>query len=422
MTQPTVSVVVVSWDRPEALALCLTGLSQLYYKNFEIILVANAASRAGVLDLDFLDQVKMVPFEVANISAARNAGVAEAGGDIVAFIDDDAVPEPTWLDHLIAPFADQSVSAAGGYVIGRNGISFQWKGRMAFVDGQCVDLPIEGTAPKVFQGEPGRAIKTEGTNMAVRRSVLSDLGGFDTAFVFFLDETDVNMRLAAAGHRTAIVPLAQVHHGYAPSSRRTRRRVPRDLRDIGRSVAIFARKHGADIGTTEITYEQQQRLRLLAFMRAGDILPGDVGRLLKGFRRGWTEGLSAPYDQTDQLVEFPTFHPFKDMLNEDAVQVLVGRFWQRKRLINKAVETVERGKRTTLYLFSLTALHHYVFYERPGVWIQKGGQFGRVARDEPALTLQTAKSRVRQQNERIKAVRMKNPADSVEKFGDAKKQ
>ena len=75
------------------------------------------------------DQVKSVPFDTSNISAARNAGIAMAAGNVIAIIDDDAVPEPSWLTHLTAPFADPAVAASGGYVIGRNGISFQWKGR-----------------------------------------------------------------------------------------------------------------------------------------------------------------------------------------------------------------------------------------------------------------------------------------------------
>jgi len=60
--------------------------------------------------------------------------------------------------------------------------------------------------------------------MAVRRSVLADLGGFDPRFRFYLDETDLNLRLAARGLYTALVPLAQVHHGFHASARRRKDR------------------------------------------------------------------------------------------------------------------------------------------------------------------------------------------------------
>ncbi|WP_372887787.1 glycosyltransferase family 2 protein, partial [Shimia sp.] len=127
MSQSPVSVVIVSRGRPQALARCLTGLSQQTHPSFETIVVADPSGCAAVNDGAFSGLVKLVAFDEANISAARNLGIARAAGELVAFIDDDAVPEPTWLAHLVAPFdSDPEVMAAGGFVRGRNGISFQW--------------------------------------------------------------------------------------------------------------------------------------------------------------------------------------------------------------------------------------------------------------------------------------------------------
>jgi GT2 family glycosyltransferase len=78
--------------------------------------------------------------------------------------------------------------------------------------------------------------------ISFRRSVLVDFEGFDPAYHFYLDETDLNMRLVATNHLTAIAPLARVHHGFAQSIRRYGDRVPRDLFDIGASWAVFQRK------------------------------------------------------------------------------------------------------------------------------------------------------------------------------------
>jgi len=104
VTAPTVSVVIVSHGRPASLGICLTGVGQIDYPNFEIVIVADQ-SRIDAVNAHALgDQVKLVLFDEMNISAARNAGVAAAAGEIIAFIDDDAIPEPTWLTHLIAPF------------------------------------------------------------------------------------------------------------------------------------------------------------------------------------------------------------------------------------------------------------------------------------------------------------------------------
>ena len=408
MNNPTVSVVVVSRDRPKSLTLCLLGLSQLYYDNFEIIVVANEGSIEGVFESGLINRIKLVRFEEANISAARNAGIGQSAGEIVAFIDDDAVPEPLWLDHLIATFADESVSAAGGFVIGRNGISLQWKGRMVFSDGQAVDLPIEGMKPRVFDAEAGRAIKTEGTNMAVRRDVLIDVGGFDAAFRFYLDETDLNMRLTANGHRTAIVPLAQVHHGYAESDRRTSDRVPRDLTDIGRSSAIFVRKHRGNVKAAQVTLFDQQRTRLLRLMVSGHIAPGDVSKLTRTLKVGWAEGSSASFGQLASLHNDTAFRRIDSVFGRDDMTALCGRFWQRSATLGRAKSLLLRGNRVAVYLFSFSTIYHYVRFQLPGVWVQSGGQFGRSNRDAPVFKWWRAKMRLRQETRRSAEIRLKS--------------
>ena len=95
MTSTSVSVVIVSRGRPAALIRCLTGVSQLTYPVFEVIVVADPAGIDAASISTHADHLKLVPFDEANISKARNAGIAASAGEIVAFIDDDAVPEPT---------------------------------------------------------------------------------------------------------------------------------------------------------------------------------------------------------------------------------------------------------------------------------------------------------------------------------------
>ncbi|HBN32130.1 MAG TPA: glycosyl transferase family 2, partial [Rhodobacteraceae bacterium] len=97
------------------------------------------------------------------------------------------------------------------------------------------ELRLEGTEPRVFPGTEDLGIKTEGTNCAFRRAALIELGGFDPAYHYFLDETDLNYRLGLAGWKTAIVPLAQVHHGHAASENRSANQAPKTLFEVGAS-------------------------------------------------------------------------------------------------------------------------------------------------------------------------------------------
>lgn len=374
-----VSVVVVSRGRPAALRLCLTGLAQLDYPAFEIIVVADPAGVAACAP--WAGRIKVVPFDIANISAARNAGIAQGAGAVVAFIDDDAVPEPTWLTHLAAPFADPDVTAAGGYVRGRNGISFQWKARDVRPDGSSRPLALDDATPTVLTPAAGRAIKTEGTNMAFRRSALARAGGFDPVFAFYLDETDLNMRLAGP---TAIVPLAQVHHGYSASDRRTEDRAPRDLTQIGASLAVYLRKHSprGDHDAIRRSERDNQRRRALRHMVAGRLAPGDLRRLLAGFDSGWLDG------QSRRIAELPplaaaqtTFLAIRPIT--DTHLTLSGWRLAGKRHRAAAAQAVAQGHRVSLYLFSMTARYHRVRFHPDGYWLHTGGLFGRSDRRDP---------------------------------------
>lgn len=395
-----VSVVIVSHGRPELLRLCLTAVAQLEYTNFEIVVVADAA---GIDAVRAHPLVKLVPFDTPNIAAARNAGIAVAAGDVIAFIDDDAVPEPTWLTHLVAPFRDDLIAATGGYVIGRNGISFQWKGRVVDFNAQTEELPLTGDQPQVFDGTRARAIKTEGTNMAVRRDVLVALGGFDSAFQFYLDETDLNMRLAQVGHKTAIVPLALVHHGYAESTRRTADRVPRDLHQIGASLSVFLRKHGGDLERGKFEREAQ-RVRLQRHVDAGRLTAAELARILVTFDAGWDEGLARPFGADAVLGPPSEFQKFSGSMTAERV-VIAGRFWQRRRKFAQARAAVAQGRRVTVILLSLTARFHRVSFVQDGFWLQTGGQFGKSDRRDPAWRFWRARRRVAREIDRVSSIR-----------------
>ena len=229
-----VSIVIASRGRPQSLQRCLTAISQLDHPGFEVVVVADPRGLAVAGDFP----VKTVAFAGRNISTARNLGIAAAAGDVVAFIDDDAVPEPQWLRNLTAPFLDPNVAAAGGFVLGANGISFQWKSGL--VDRCLATAPLDVPADKtsLHRASPGQAIEIKGVNCAYRRSVLAALGGFDPELRYYLDETELNLRLAAIGAVTAAVPSARVHHGKAASATRSADRTPRSLWDIGASAAV----------------------------------------------------------------------------------------------------------------------------------------------------------------------------------------
>lgn len=380
-----VSVVIVSRNRPDALRRCLRGVEQLYFPEFEIIVVADPAGCAVAQGI----AGKVIEYDAANISAARNLGLGQAAGEVVAFIDDDAVPEPTWLTHLAAPFAVKEIASAGGFVRGRNGISFQNRARIVSVAGEHHEIEVAET--KLFAAEPYGpewAIKTEGCNCAFRRDALIAIGGFDPAFRFFLDETDVNLRLRHLP--SALVPLAQVHHGFAASAYRTAARVPRDLHEIGASQAVFLRKHAPHRTDILASFRQEQHDRLIRHMIAGTCEPRDVTRVLRSLETGISDGMLRPIVEPSRL-ERPTagFALHRSGFNQEPPITLAGRPWNAREIRQQARDHIAKGQRVSSYILSPSALYHQVHFTQDGVWQQTGGLWGRSDRAQPLVQLRS---------------------------------
>ena len=369
---PRASVIVVSRGRPDWLSGCLRALMLQDHPAFEVIVVADPAGLRRTEGLP----VKRVAFDRANISAARNAGLGLAAGVVAAFIDDDAIAEPDWLRALTAPFVDPLVVAAGGAVRGRDGLG--WQFRAGWVDATGLAARFDpGPATRLFAAEDGRTIATIGTNCAFRRDALAAIGGFDPAFAYHLDETDVNLRLAATWGLTAVVPGAEVIHAAAASPRRSGERVTRDLRDIGASSAVFWRKHAPDAEMAPLieALTGAQRRRLIGQMLAGRIEPGEVRHALSTLTAGLAEGAARP------LAPLAPIPPAEAAFAPVSVTprrrvVLTGRRWNQRRLRDEARAAAADGAIVTLLMLSRTALPHRVRFDPGGWWEQTGGLWG----------------------------------------------
>lgn len=395
MSTPPVSVIIVSRGRPDLLCRAILGVSQLDYAPFELIVVACPEGIQAVQNQSLAPHIKTVLFDDPNISAARNLGIDQAAGDIIAFIDDDAVPEPQWLRELVAPFETPEIAATGGYVIARNGLSYQWKARSLSGDGFTSDLELTSDLPVMFDPAEMGAIKTEGTNMALRRDVLEKLGGFDPAFSFYMDESDINMRIAAAGLWTALVPRARVHHGYAASRRRARDRTPLDLSEIGRSTATFIQRYCSEDEWKPVwrAHVSEQRKRCLRAMQRGRLGADDVFRLIGQFRRGISV-FKRPLITSHPAIT-PCATEFRAMPNGENAQktIIYGYSWQTRSKFSQAQKARRNGVVVHLFLFSPSILYHKRGY-RDGIWIQTGGIYGRSHRSEPFFSFTTLKKRV----------------------------
>ena len=372
---PRFSVVVASRGRPNHLKRTLRAVRQIDYPSFEIIVVGDEGAVAVARAHEGIGS-KVVAFDEANLSAARNLGLSRAAGEFCAFIDDDAVPEPMWLRHHARALTLTGADASLGYVRGPDGIRFQSRFETIGVDSETRDIPVEGEAPFVPELGLGCAVKLVGTNMVIRRTILVRMGGFDPAYRYFLEDSDLSLRLAAGGHRVAVVPLAEVHHALAASSLRTQTRAMRSLYDIGRSTAIFLRRHLESEPTQSFQkIAARERRRLLMAMVRGILEPGDVPRLMTTLSEGWAEGLELRLPEVEALdAAKEVFQPVVPVPTGHAT--LRCRLLRRNKALAEARRAIERGQgRASVVCLALTGLPHSVCYTDDGIWLQTGGQF-----------------------------------------------
>jgi glycosyltransferase involved in cell wall biosynthesis len=242
--EAAISVVVATSGRPESLRDLLQALWHQSHTAFEVVVVAGPGSGGveGVVD-QARGPVKLVSCPERNLSAARNAGIAASAGELVAFIDDDAVPGSGWLEQLARAFSDPGVGGAGGRVYDRDGFGLQSRFPACDRVGQVrLDLqaPLDGPL------EPdGLFPYLEGTNQCYRRSVLEAVGGFDDAFRYLFDEADLCARLADAGVRVLQRDGAPVVHRRLANPSRDDDGGFSDPEALVEGRGLFALRHGA---------------------------------------------------------------------------------------------------------------------------------------------------------------------------------
>ena len=160
------------------------------------------------------------------LSVARNAALALAGdGDVVAYVDDDALPAPGWLKNLASHWEDASPDLAciGGAIEPHWAAAPpEWVSERVYVVFSLLDR-----GPGVQPLEPG-VEDAWGANVSFRAGPLRQAGGFDPALgpvggiPFFADETEAQRRLAAAGYRGIYAGDVRVRHRVGPERLRLR--------------------------------------------------------------------------------------------------------------------------------------------------------------------------------------------------------
>ena len=240
-----VSVVINTYNRSKSLRKTLDSFRWQTYSEFEIVVV-NGPSTDNTFQLleEYSNKIKIISCAVANISVSRNIGISHSVGDIVAFIDDDAVPYPNWLQSLCSQYDENDVGGVGGFVWNHTGIEYQT--RYIICDRYGENRKLLHFDPSDFYSFPGAAWYPSliGVNASFRKNVLLEIGGFNETYAYYLDETDVCLRIIDSGYKILFAPSAKVHHKYLPSHIRDESRRTINVQPFVKSKAYFVLTHG----------------------------------------------------------------------------------------------------------------------------------------------------------------------------------
>lgn len=328
------SIVISTYNRAPFLRRLLPGLAHLRGVSFEVVVVNGPSTDDTEAVLaSFAGRIKVVRCPTRNVSHSRNLGIAAAAGDIVAFIDDDALPgDVDWLARYVDVFhKDETgwLGAAGGPVLHRDADWLEFKGGATsdygfqlFDHAECLRFPGQRWQRGV-----------QGCNCAFRRRSLVAIGGFDEFFTYYLDETDVCWRMAGAGYTVEYVPDNQVRH-YAHQAvgleHRTRL-ADRDWRQVARSDVYFGLKTGRDpwprrlIKTLRAAPRKNYVGQIWGLWRQGEIPFLRWLQLISQWTGGVLAGLWSGYLCVRQLREFSAaprdFQPFSPSSVESRLRV-----------------------------------------------------------------------------------------------------
>jgi glycosyltransferase involved in cell wall biosynthesis len=278
---PEISVVVSTLNRARGLAELFDALRNQTLQGrvqWELIVVDNGSSDDTARFLDASAARGDLPLVGAleprrGKSHGLNTGIALARADIVALTDDDGIPAADWLERLLWHFQEHPEVACVG-------------GRVALYDPADASISVRLSAQPMSVDASTFApsnIPVIGCNMAIRASVLRQIGSYDPAIgpgsrVGVAEDVDMLYRIVRAGHRIDYDPRIVVLHNHG-------RRAAEEIEGVTRGYAMgrgaFYCKHALKADRTALRYAYWEFRSLLLEMLRGKL----VGTRASGARR-----------------------------------------------------------------------------------------------------------------------------------------
>jgi glycosyltransferase involved in cell wall biosynthesis len=244
---PEMSVVICSLNGAPGVERCLRALrAQTIASALEVVVVDDGSTDATSAVASRLGARVIRHHVNRGLATARNSGILATRAPVVAFLDDDCVPEPDWAERILSVYRTADLGGMGavagvggtveprsaGGVVGSYLKRHNPLGPMESELGRNERLPYrlwlylkrQWVTRDAAGLRPVYALV--GANMSFRRQALSDVGGFDSRFSFGAEELDLARRLQRRDPRLRLLldPSARVAHDFEPTLRDALRR------------------------------------------------------------------------------------------------------------------------------------------------------------------------------------------------------
>lgn len=232
---PEFTVIVPTFRRVASLRECLLGLSNQTLAPAQLILVVREDDEETSAELPRLAE-ETLQFEIVRVrrpgqTHALNTALAQARCELIAFIDDDAVPKRDWLLRLAEQFEDPAVGAVGGKLIVPQITASQSSDRLPV--GQLTRLGRPSGNHHAGDGSAREVQWLRGANMSFRRGLCRFDESLRGEGAQVANDSEASLRVHAAGWRVIYTPDAAVFHNAAPRTGADQRSKPsgRAVRD-----------------------------------------------------------------------------------------------------------------------------------------------------------------------------------------------
>jgi glycosyltransferase involved in cell wall biosynthesis len=280
---PLATVAICTRDRTHSLGATLDSLLRQSYHSFEILLVDNAPSNDATEQLvrEHYPDVRYVREDRAGLDWARNRAIAEARGEFIAYIDDDAIADPRWLAALIDAFDTPEVMCVTGLVVPARLATpaqelFERFGFSMSFERQHFNLHMQSPRP----GFPFKGFTGTGCNSAFRRTIFDRIGLFDVCLdvgtpVPGGGDLDIFARVIRAGYTLFYDPAPIMFHDH--------------IADMDRLIDKIGQYHTANIAylTKHILCDREYApmlLRYLCWTYLRTLIRGAGSAILRGDR------------------------------------------------------------------------------------------------------------------------------------------